>query len=283
MAIITEWIRYDDRLSFRAQPEKITGPLPAVIVLQEAFGIDGHIEDVTRRFAAAGYVALAPDLFAEGGERPPALARERLAEVVSWANGQPATIWMDLQARAAALAGEPADRAARLGESIAAAMAGAVASQQFLPHAVDAARYLRTRDPVAAGQPVAVVGFCMGGALAGRLACADAELAAAIVFYGLAPPAELVAQGRCPVLGLYGQEDPRIVATVPGFAEAMAAAGRRYESVLYPGTPHAFFNDGRAGYRPAAARDAFVRALVWLRDHLAVSSNPWAGHAATQG
>ena len=47
-------------------------PRGAVIVIQEAFGVNEHIQDVTRRFAAAGYRAVAPALFhrAGGGRRP---------------------------------------------------------------------------------------------------------------------------------------------------------------------------------------------------------------------
>ena len=44
-----------------------SGPWPAVIVVQEAFGLNEHIKDVARRVAAEGYMTLAPDLFYRGG------------------------------------------------------------------------------------------------------------------------------------------------------------------------------------------------------------------------
>ena len=44
-------------------------PRGAVVVIQEAFGVNPHIEDVTRRFAAAGYHAVAPDMFHRTGPR----------------------------------------------------------------------------------------------------------------------------------------------------------------------------------------------------------------------
>ena len=74
MAILTETISKPELTGYLARPERAQGPLPGVLVIQEAWGVDAHIEDVTRRFAAAGYLALAPDLFSEGGKRPAPLA-----------------------------------------------------------------------------------------------------------------------------------------------------------------------------------------------------------------
>jgi len=61
MAIKGEWIDYDGHRGYFAAPERAAEPLPAIIVIQEIYGVNGHIEDVTRRFASAGYAALAPD------------------------------------------------------------------------------------------------------------------------------------------------------------------------------------------------------------------------------
>ncbi|MBF0548483.1 MAG: dienelactone hydrolase family protein [Candidatus Riflebacteria bacterium] len=57
MANKGEWIEYGTRRGYFAAPEKVSEPLPAIIVIQEAWGVNEHIEDVTRRFAAAGYAA----------------------------------------------------------------------------------------------------------------------------------------------------------------------------------------------------------------------------------
>jgi carboxymethylenebutenolidase len=266
MAIITEWVRYDGHLSYRAYPER-TGPVPGVIVLQEAWGVDAHIEDVTRRIAGAGYVALAPDLYSEGGSRPPALTRERMTEILAFANSQPPTIFADAATRAAAVATQPPDLAARLTETFAEMTQRLTNSDAYVPKLLAAASYLRTKDALARGQKLGVIGFCMGGGLSGRLACADPELACAVVYYGIVP-GDLAAGGRCPVLGLYGAEDARVNGSIAGFAAAMAAANRRFEQHTYDATPHAFFNDSRPSYRAPAARDAFVRTLGWLHEHL---------------
>ena len=79
MAIRTEVVRCGDCSGYLAMPARAALPLPGVIVIQEISGITDHMEDVVRRIAAAGYVAVAPDLFAVKGERPPALGRERMS------------------------------------------------------------------------------------------------------------------------------------------------------------------------------------------------------------
>ncbi len=71
------------------------------------------------------------------------------------------------------------------------------------------------------------------------------------------------------MLGLYGEEDHAITDGVAGFADAVRRGGGRMDAVVYPATPHAFFNDTRPTYRVEAARDAWARALGFLAGHLA--------------
>jgi len=70
-------------------------PLPSVVLIQEAWGVDGHIEDVAHRLAGAGYVALAPDLYSEGGVRGKGLEPDHVAEAKVWMDSQPPGNWMD--------------------------------------------------------------------------------------------------------------------------------------------------------------------------------------------
>jgi carboxymethylenebutenolidase len=112
------------------------------------------------------------------------------------------------------------------------------------------------------------VGFCWGGARSFLLAAESERLRAAVVFYGSAPPPEALARVRCPVLGLYGETDERITSQVPAVAEAMKKAGKRFEYKVYPGAAHAFFNDSGERYNPEAAKDAWARALAFLRANL---------------
>jgi carboxymethylenebutenolidase len=272
MAILTETISEPGFSGYLARPERAAGPLPGLVVIQEAWGVDAHIEDVTRRFAAAGYLALAPDLFAAGGQRPKAFSRERMAELLTFMNAAPPTVFADAVAREAALTKLPEAERERVGESLGALIAviAPVRREGLLAIVQAAARYLREARPETRGAKAKIgsIGFCLGGGLSGLLACRDPELGAAIVFYGIPPAAAEIPNIRCPVLLLYGAADQRIAGQIPAFTEAMSAAGKRLERVEYQGAGHAFFNDGRPTYVVAAARDAFARALAFLRDAL---------------
>jgi carboxymethylenebutenolidase len=272
MSILTSWVRYGERgeyLGYEAKPERAALPLPAVIVLQEALGLDPHIEDVTRRIAAAGYVAFAPDLFCEDGERWPAFTRERLAELMEFMNALPPGALADTAVREKALADRPPDQATRLAEIIDQLfVSGTVLKlDRYLPQLHATAAHLRAAE-ASRGRKLAVIGFCMGGGLSGLFACHDPELAGAAIFYGMSPAAERVAGVRCPIIGFYGERDPRINGGVPAFAAAMKAAGQRIEVHTYVGAGHAFFNDSRNTYDAGATRDATARLLAFLRDHL---------------
>jgi len=197
--------------------------LPAVIVVQEWWGLNEHIKDVARRVAKEGYVALAPDLY----------------------KGQVAT--------------EP-DEARKL------------VMELDMPAAVQeissAATYLLGQEYVA-GDKVGVVGFCMGGGLALRAAMAGDTTGAAVALYGQPLSPEEAANVQAPVLGLYGENDSGIpVAGVKAMQEALTAAGVENEFMIYPGAAHAFFNDTRNSYNPAAAEDAWPRLLAWFQKYL---------------
>jgi carboxymethylenebutenolidase len=271
MPFQTEWLRFGVRKQHSgllAWPERAVPPLPAVLVLQEAWGVDPHIEDVTLRFARAGYAALAPDLFAENGERPVPLSRERMEMLKEFINTMPPSGWSDASAREQALALLPEPRRAQVAESMGALMATMGRVDAFVPKLVDAANFLRSDHLLTRGAKVGAVGFCMGGGLSARLACADPKLAAAIIFYGAAPPADQVPNIACPVLGFYGGLDQRVNAGIAGFAAAMNEHGKRFEYHVYEGVQHAFFNDSRPAYHARASRDAFARVLQWFREEL---------------
>ena len=127
MSLTTEWVPFGDQGEFRgyaAWPSRAAGPLPAVLVLQEAWGVNAHIEDVTRRFAGAGYLAFAPDLFTRGGVRPAPLADERIQETVEFLSGLRPEERADPAGRAAALAKLAPDAQARIGETMATMFSG---------------------------------------------------------------------------------------------------------------------------------------------------------------
>jgi len=249
--------------AYRARPAAAGGPLPAVIVIQEAWGVDDHIIDITRRVATAGYLVMAPDLYAPGGERPAPLRPERMAALKAFVNTMPPGAWTDTRAREEALGRLPEPQRGEVAES----MAALFASGDRLPLVRAAVGHLRA-DPDAAGKPVGSVGFCMGGALSGRIACSDLELAAAAIFYGT-PPTEEELQGlACPLIGFYGGADPRVTNGVPTMAKTIEELGGSFEYHIYPGAPHAFFNDTRPSYRVDATRDAWARLLMFFAERL---------------
>lgn len=270
MSLETTTVRYasDRECGYFAYPKRAKAPLPSLLILQEAWGLDPHIEDVARRFASAGYAALAPDLYANDGARPAELTRERLVETQVFLNQSPA-LYGDANARAAALAARPPDEAARIAATLAAIATNVTNLPAFAPRLVAAARWLREEHELTRGAKVGVVGFCMGGGLAGQLACHDPQLAAAVVFYGPAPAAELMPKIACPLLVLNGSLDQRLIGQLPAFEQSLKSAGVSFESVVYEGAHHAFFNDNRPSYDADAARDAFVRTLSLLRKTLA--------------
>jgi carboxymethylenebutenolidase len=276
MRLATEWVEFrtgDTRCrAYRAAPDPGGVPtadgtrLPAVVLVQEIWGVDEHIRDLAERLAGAGYLVLAPDLYSLGGARPAALLAPRVAAAKAFLDTIPPSSWWDEAARTEALSELPAEE----GEAIAATFAALFAPrdrQESVAVLRDAVRHLRA-DARCTGR-VGSVGFCMGGGLSAQLACAEPELAAAVTFYGASPARTDLAGLACPVLGFYGGEDPRITTTVPELADAMGAAGKRYEWHVYAGAPHAFFNDSRRSYHADAARDAWARLLGFFAGHLA--------------
>jgi carboxymethylenebutenolidase len=106
----------------------------------------------------------------------------------------------------------------------------------------------------------------VGGTYTFSLAAAEPRLRAAVPFYGHAEfkDAELGAIA-CPVLAFYGGKDTALMEELPGLKGRMAAAGVDFETVVYPETGHAFFNDtNRYTYNAEAAADAWTQALAFL-------------------
>jgi carboxymethylenebutenolidase len=265
MGLHAEWVRYgaDEEWSgYFAAVDRAAAPLPGLVVFQEAWGVDAHIEDVTRRFARAGYAVLAPDLFARHGERPAALERARLAEAQALLNRLPSGSWRDPAARAQARAALGEEAAARIEETLDLLFApgGPLAAAQHLPAAGAALGYLRNTQPLSRGAKVATVGFCMGGAVSALVGCREPDVAVSLVFYGSSPaPEEAAHAGH--IVGFYGANDGHVNPTIAPFDVAMRDAGRPFEIQMYEGAGHAFFNDNRPSYHATAARHAFATAL----------------------
>jgi carboxymethylenebutenolidase len=128
-------------------------------------------------------------------------------------------------------------------------------------------RYLQGL-PAVQSDRVGTVGFCFGGGMVWRLITQNADLRAAVPFYGPNPPLADVPKIRAAVLALYGALDERIGAGIPAIREALEKAGVAHEIVIYPGADHAFFNDTGSRYNEAAAKNAWARTLAWFGRYL---------------
>ncbi|KEO82593.1 dienelactone hydrolase family protein [Tumebacillus flagellatus] len=267
MTLHTEWLQVEQggqQISlYTARLENAKTPLPVVVVIQEIWGTDEHIRHVARRFAEAGYLAVAPDLYAEGGKRKPGLEENRIEAAKKFLDSLPHGAWFDEEQRAAELAKLPEPTRTEVSETMMALFGGMAANGPvFLSILQGTVDFLKTYEH-SFGQKVGSVGFCMGGMLSAALAN-QTDLGGAIVFYGRLNP-ENTANVSCPVLGFFGENDPNINAMIPDYAKAMQEAGKEFEYQIYPGASHAFFNDTRVSYNVDAARDALAQSLEFFR------------------
>jgi carboxymethylenebutenolidase len=208
------------------------GRSSAVIVAQHAGGVDDFICGMCDRFAEAGLVAVAPDLYHR--EDP-------------------------------GCADDPMTRMGRLrDDQIVRDMDAAVAHAKALGE-VD-------------GERLGVTGFCMGGRVAYLMAASSSAFSAAIVFWGGnimsawgngPAPFRLTDRISCPVLGIFGEDDPNPnPADVARIDAEMTQFGKAHEFHSYPGAGHAFMNERRPSYRPEATADAWRRSVEWFDRYL---------------
>ncbi|HEY6361917.1 MAG TPA: dienelactone hydrolase family protein [Vicinamibacterales bacterium] len=119
-----------------------------------------------------------------------------------------------------------------------------------------------------------VTGFCFGGGISNALAVRmGADLAAAVPFYGGAPPVADVPKIKAAVLVHHGGEDTRLVEAWPAYEAALKAVGVRYEGHIYPGAVHGFNNDATPQrYNKAAADQAWKSTVAWFNKYVRATS-----------
>jgi carboxymethylenebutenolidase len=230
---------------YRADP--VGEPRGAIILIHEIWGLVDHITDVADRYAAEGYLVIAPDILSGIGVDP-AVGAE-LQRLIFNADEKTRTDAQPLMREKLAPSHAPGYAAYAVSALIA---------------AVD---YLEAQPGV--NGRIAVTGFCFGGGYSFALAAADPRVRAAIPFYGAAPDGTAIAAISCPVLAIYGRNDPRIVDGIPALTDAMQHAGVDFEAKIYENAGHAFFNDSNTTtYVPDAATDAWHRSLSFLAANL---------------
>lgn len=228
--------------AYRAAPAGKTG-VPVILVLSEIFGVHEYIADVCRRFAKAGYLAIAPELFVRQGDAQSyGEVAKLMAEVISKVPDAQVMGDLDVTLDWAGANGGDLKRVGVTG---------------FCWGGRQTWLYTAHSPRIRAG--VAWYGRLVGNA---------SELTPK-------HPVELAAQLNGPVLGLYGAADTGIpVATVDQMKAALAAAAsagkaaaRDSEFVVYPEAPHAFHADYRPSFRKEPAEDGWKRALAWFQKH----------------
>ncbi|MGA7752364.1 MAG: dienelactone hydrolase family protein [Candidatus Sulfotelmatobacter sp.] len=214
--------------AYVARPSS-AGPHPGLIVFQEAFGVNSHIRNVTERFAAAGYAAVAPELFHRTAPRGFAGDYKDFPSVTPHIQ---------------ALKNELAEADIR-------------ATYEWL-HS----------NPHVNPDRISCVGFCMGGRMS-FLANAIVPMKAAVSFYGggIAPGLlDRSANLHGPALLIWGGLDKHITPDHrKAVIEALRTAQKTYVNVEFSNANHAFFCDERAAYEPTAARQAWALTLEFLR------------------
>ena len=224
--------------AYRAAPAGKT-KAPVIFVISEIFGVHEHIADVARRFAKAGYFAIAPELFVRQGDAQSYGEIAKLqAEVIS--KVPDAQVMGDLDACAAWAATQGAD-ATKLG--VTGFCWGGRITWLYAAH-----------------NPAVKAGVAWYGRLVGNAS-------------PLTPrhPVDLAAEIKAPVLGLYGAADTGIpldtVEKMKAALTAGSAAARASEFHVYADAPHAFHADYRPSFRKQAAEDGWQRCLGWMRKH----------------
>lgn len=178
---------------------------PVVLVIHEIFGLSDWAQEVTDELAAAGYVAIAPDLLS--GEGP---------------NGGGSDSFTGQTEVARAINKLPPEQ---------------------ITGDLNAAADWALKQPASNGQ-LYVVGFCWGGTQSFRYVTNRHDLKAAFVFYGMPPANDAMAQITARVYGFYPGQDARTSATVAPTEAEMKKLGKLYHAVIYPGADHGFMRSG---------------------------------------
>lgn len=217
--------------AYVARPQA-SSPAPGIILLQEAFGVNGHIRRVADRLAAAGYVVVAPELFHRSAEPGLEIPYNDFATkaMPHYQAITPEGLNQDLRAAYDWLQSQPDVQKDKIGS----------------------------------------IGFCLGGQVAFR-ANAVLPLAAAVSYYGGGTHTitDLAKDLHAPHLFYWGGLDQHISpANIKQVTDAVAAAGKPYINTVISYADHGFNCDERPSYNPAAAAEAWALTLAFFREKL---------------
>ena len=203
---------------------------PVVIVIHEIFGLSEWIRAVADQLAKDGFIGVAPDLIS--GKGPGGGNTDSVTsrdELIKMVRGL-----------------TPDETTARL----------------------NAVYDFALKIP-AGNQKIATIGFCWGGATSFLYATQQPGLSAAVVYYGTSPEINALTGIKAPVLGLYGENDARVNATIDAASAEMKKLGKTYQVEIFKGAGHAFLRaqSGQDGANLKAAESAWLQMLAILRKY----------------
>jgi len=200
------------------------------MVFQEAFGVNEHIRDVTRRFAGEGYVAIAPELF------------HRTAPGFEGSYTDFGAVQPHMQAL----------------------------TREGLTADIRATYDWLINDPGVNRSAIASIGYCLGGSTSYLADATVPVQASVSYYGGRITEMLNLAGGlQAPILMFWGGLDKHIGPEKIQAAEAaVREAGKTYANVVFSDADHGFFCDVRASYNPRAARESWALTLSFLKDHL---------------
>jgi len=232
-----------------------SGRYAAVLVVSEVFGVHEHIQDLCRRLAKLGYVAIAPDFFIRSDPE------HHLVSTLDFALIQ--------------------------------RIVGQAHNEQVMTDISATLQWLQDQTSVDRKR-LAITGFCWGGAVAWMACERFSEFKAGAAWYGrlVAPkpgafmsddqrvwPIDDVMDLKAPVIGLYGGRDQGNPLTdVEAMRSALRTAGKTDSQILvYPDAEHGFNADYRSTYNEAAAKDGWSRMLAHFAAHHAAPGRAKGG------
>lgn len=228
--------------AYLARP-RAPGTYPAVIVLHEAFGLVEHERDVARRFANAGFIALAPDVYSRVGA--PQNASD-MAEVRAKMFGlTDAQLVRDFEAAAAFVRAQPG-------------VSGKLGCVGFCVGGRWTLLFACSSDKLDAAID------CWGGFI--TRATPDARTTPARPV----PVVDLAARLHCPLYLVCGEEDQNPSPTdAAELAKRLEQAGKNFKLEVFKNAGHAFFADYRPSYREAPAFELWPKMVAFFKTHLA--------------
>ena len=224
-------------VTYAARPATAAaGGWPTVLVVSEIFGVHEYIQDVCRRLAKLGYLAIAPELFARQGDpRNLSSIPEIQAKITS--RTPDAQVFSDLDA-CVAWAGRQGGDLQRL--AVTGFCWGGRITWLYAAH-----------------NPKIRAGVAWYGRLVGT-----------VNEFTPQHPTDIAGRLPAPVLGLYGGQDAGIPQeTVEQMRQALGQGRSASQIHVYPDAPHAFHADYRPSFRAEAAADGWQRLLEWLKQH----------------